>query len=395
MQVPPPAPVALVGEVVSILSSSARVPPVFTQYLPEMQEAVGASRAAVAGAFSIALVTQAISAPMIGRLLDRVHPSVVLTSGSIGNVVGVLVWPQARNLPTLYAAWALLGVTMAATLYDAAFTVVAKWYDGERRRRALTAVTLAAGLASFIFLPIEAALVEAHGLRRALVILASALGVVTVPLHAFALRRPPQQTRRSSRDRSALGTRQFRFLAMASIGAAFVTSGLAIHQVAYFRENGFTAAAAGFATGVIGAMQLVGRLAFTPLMRRARRTVVTTISYALFAAALAVLTIGSSTATTWVFVAAYGTARGMTTLVRAVLVAELFGPERYGAVSGSLSGLTGAAQAVAPLAVGLAYDTSGGYTPVLWMLTGLATFAAARIESPGTGPGDTRGSAVE
>jgi hypothetical protein len=43
---------------------------------------------------------------------------------------------------------------MATLLYEPAFTIVAKWFraPGERRR-AMTAITLVAALASFIFLP--------------------------------------------------------------------------------------------------------------------------------------------------------------------------------------------------------------------------------------------------
>ena len=348
----------------------------FTQFVPEMQALLHTSRAVIAGAFSLALATQAAAAPVVGRLFDRYNPRWLLSIGAVGNTLGVLAWSQVTSVAGFYAVWAWLGISMSLTLYDAAFTVVAKWFDGAARRRALTAVTLLAGLASFIFLPIEAALAEAHGVRQALVILAIALGAITVPLHAFGVSRPPQATvPRAARTR-VTSSSTFRYLAAAAVGSSFVASGLAIHQVSYFREHGFTAKAAAGLTGILGAMQLVGRLGFAPLMRWAPRRIVTTIVYALSAATLGMLAATSNRNVIWVFVVAYGSARGMITLLRATLVVELFGPERFGAVSGTVSGLSGAAQATAPLAVGLLYDQFHGYGPLLWMLFVVALAAA-------------------
>ena len=55
----------------------------------------------------------------------------------------------------------------------------------------MTAMTLVAALASFIFLPLAQALIDAHGWRDALLVLAVILASVTVPLHAVVLRTAP------------------------------------------------------------------------------------------------------------------------------------------------------------------------------------------------------------
>ena len=79
---------------------------------------------------------------------------------------------------------------MAATLYEPAFAAVVSWFP-RGRDRALLTVTLAAGLASTIFMPIEAWLLSRVGWRSALTILTVVLGVVTIPMHAVLLRRAP------------------------------------------------------------------------------------------------------------------------------------------------------------------------------------------------------------
>src|SRR5437868_11668306 len=79
---------------------------------------------------------------------------------------------------------------MACVLYEAAFTVVTKWFR-ERRRQALTAVTLVGGFASFIFSPLSNWLIDEQGWRSALITLAVILAAATVPLHGIFLRRAP------------------------------------------------------------------------------------------------------------------------------------------------------------------------------------------------------------
>ena len=104
-----------------------------------------------------------------------------MTAGSIAATALALTWPRVDGLAAVYALWIGLGLAMATVLYEPAFTVVAKWFaDAAERRRALTALTLVAALASFIFLPLSQALIDVHGWRDALVILALILGGVTI-----------------------------------------------------------------------------------------------------------------------------------------------------------------------------------------------------------------------
>lgn len=227
----------------------------------------------------------------------------------------------------------------------------------------------------FIFLPIEAALADAHGVRTALVILGVALGAVTIPLHLFGVARPPPAGPVVRSDEPVVPSHAFRYLVVASVCAAFIGSGLAVHQASYFREHGFTAKTAATAAGILGAMQLVGRFAFAPAMRRVPRAAVTTGVFGLSAGSLLLLAASDSRAVIWTYIVTYGAARGMITLLRATLVAELFGSARYGSISGAIAGYTGAAQATAPLAVGVLYDLFDGYGPLLWILSAIAVLA--------------------
>src|SRR3712207_7628844 len=94
---------------------------------------------------------------------------------------------------------------MAATLYEPAFAVLAKWFE-RGRGRALLLVTLAGGLASTIFLPLSAWLVGVQGWRGALLALAVLLALFTIVPHALVLRRRPE---RSEEHTSELQSRQY------------------------------------------------------------------------------------------------------------------------------------------------------------------------------------------
>jgi len=380
----------------------------FTAFLRPITEELGWSRGAMSAAFSLALLLQGATALVVGRWLDRHSPRVLMTAGSVAATIGVLLWSQVHRLGAFIALWAALGVVMATILYEPAFTVVTKWFR-RRRRTALTAVTLVAGLASTIFLPLENALIEAYGWRRALVVLAVLLGAITIPLHALVLRAAPAggvdgedvapattgpavpadpaggaDAAPAEHDvRQALHSPSFWFLAAAFVSSSFATSALAVHQVAMLTDHGHSPAFAAGATGALGAMQLPGRVLFGPLGRVTSRRVTTVVVFAALAGGVIILTLSQTVTAVWSFVVLYGAGRGMSTLLRATLVADLFGAAHYGAISGVLSACTTLAVAAGPLAAGVLFDVSGDYRrllQVLLVLTVLATVFSAMVE---------------
>src|SRR2546428_3598420 len=159
----------------------------FPVFLRPMEQDLGASRVAVTAAFSVGLGTSALASISVGRWLDRRGPRALMTAGSCLATLLTLAWARVESLLALYVVWFLLGLAMAATLYEPAFAVVVSWFARGRDPPLLT-VTLVAGLASTIFMPIEAELLERLGWRSALTVLAIVLGVITIPIHALLLR---------------------------------------------------------------------------------------------------------------------------------------------------------------------------------------------------------------
>src|SRR5687767_5299815 len=163
----------------------------FTVFMPVLEADRGWTRGQQSGAFSIAMLLSGLCAAPVGRWLDDRGPRVLMTAGSVAATLLLLALSQVTTLLEFYVVWALIGVVMSTVLYEPAFAVVTAWFE-RRRTRALTAVTLMAGFASTIFMPIEAWLIEQQGWRGSLITLAAFLAVTTILPHALLLRRRPE-----------------------------------------------------------------------------------------------------------------------------------------------------------------------------------------------------------
>ena len=223
----------------------------FPVFLASMEADLGGSRVAITGAFTVGMAVAALAALPVGRWLDRRGPWGLMTLGSCLGTALVIAWSQVSSVGGLYAVWALMGLALGATLYEPAFGAVVRWFPTEHRDRALTVVTLAGALASTIFMPISAGLLQHWGWRPALLGLATILAVVTIPLHGLVLRRqPPHLARprgraagveaaargcpsRWPRARRSSGPCRLAF----AIGS-FATSAVTLHLIPYMVENG-------------------------------------------------------------------------------------------------------------------------------------------------------------
>lgn len=364
----------------------------FGVFLVPMQAELGWSTAELTGAYSLAIVVSAVLAVPVGRRLDQRGPRVLMTAGSLLTVALLLAWSQVATLPLFYGLMALAGVAMATTLYEPAFAVVAVWFT-HRRPTALLVVTALGGLASVVFLPLCGVLVSSYGWRPALVVLALVVALTALPIHALLLRAgPPREASAGAADPSAAGvaarargealaSRSFRWLAACLVLVTLGRIAVVVHLVAYLVERGYTLTQASLAAGLVGILQVCGRLAATAL----RDLLPERLTYAgIFVAQgaavlLLLLTAGHGTGATVAviaFVAIFGLGFGLPELLRATLVADFYGTRSYGAVNGTLAVFVTGARAVAPFAAGALRTFTGSYTLAL-ALAGACVCASA------------------
>jgi MFS family permease len=355
----------------------------FPVFLRPMEQDLGASRVAITAAFSIGLGVSALSSISVGRWLDARGPRALMTAGSILATALTFAWARVDSLGSLYVVWLLMGFAMATTLYEPAFAVIVSWF-ARGRDRALLTVTLVAGLASTIFMPIEAWLLERMGWRAALNTLAVVLGVITIPLHALLLRTGRAGVAgRDGREAASLTlgesarTVVFWVLAIAFVVGNFTTAAITTHLIPYLVDLGYSAAIAAAVIGWMGAMQLVGRIVFVPISARFGARVM--VAAVFFAQALGIVQLPFLTllGTLIPFVVLQGAANGMATLARASSLAEIFGSRNYGAISGAMALGANGARAVGPVGASLLWVALGSYPAVFWTLA--ASLLAAGI----------------
>jgi MFS family permease len=368
----------------------------FTVFITPMHQQFGWSRAAITGAFSLALLLSGVAGLPVGRWLDRFGPRALMTAGSCAAVLLTLAWAAITRLLAIYLVWAAIGVTMAAILYEPAFVVVATWFH-RKRGRALTVLTFIAGFASVVYIPLAGLLVHTRGWRGALVVLALLLAVLTILPHALVLRRRPEELglrpdgvaavqeadttppERSLALREALRGTAFWWLTAAFFLNTLGAGAMFVHLVPYLTDHGYGEGFAAGVTGLVGVMALPGRLVLTPLGDRLPRSLVAAAIFALQTAALLVLLLVQSSAGVVGFVVLFGAGFGAVTPARAALVAEYYGPANYGTISGTLAFFLTGARALAPVGAGILYDFTGGYTILLWSLTAASAVAAFAV----------------
>lgn len=353
----------------------------FAVFLVPMQRDLGFSTAQLTGAFSLALLVSGVAGVGVGRYLDSRSPRPLMTLGSAAGVLLVLGWSQVRGLEAFYALWLAMGLVMAAVLYEPAFIVLAKWFPGPaERRRAMTALTLVAALASFVFLPLSQALIEAHGWRHALVILALVLGAITIPLHGAVLRsadRPPPAQREPdlAGARHALRSATFWRLSGAYFLGSFSGIAMTVLSIPFLLQRGHGAGFAAFAVGLVGVSQIPGRLLFAPLAGLLPLAAATATLFGLIAVGIAVFVSIDTGPAVVAGLVLLGMGNGMATLSRATSIADLYGSGAYGTIAGVTATMTTAARAVGPFAAAV-WAATVGYEAMLWTLVALAVAAA-------------------
>lgn len=380
----------------------------FTVFIAPMQADLGWSQVALTGAFSLALLCSGVAAVPVGRWLDRHGPRALMTLGSCVGSLLLIAWSQVTELWVFYLIMAGIGTVSAAVLYDPAFAIIATWFRRERGR-ALTVLTFFGALASFIFIPLSAWLVEQLGWRMALVALAGILAVITIPLHAVMLRRrpadlgllpdgapaeaDPAQTTRAAPNQpeqsmsaaAAVRETSFWWLSLTFAISTFTYVAMTVHLIPYLVENGNSPTFAATVAGLFGLMSLIGRLTIGPFGDRYPRHIITAGLLAMQLVGIAVLAVSPSMVGALVYIALFGAGMGTMTIMRAALLAERYGPANYGTINGTLSMTLTVAKTLAPLGAGLLAVQLGGYVALLWLLAAMTSVGLVAVLRVGRG----------
>ncbi|MDN5918137.1 MAG: MFS transporter [Pseudonocardia sp.] len=365
----------------------------FPVLAPSIAADTGWEISTVTAAFSAGLIVSALVGIPVGRLLDRHGPRWVMTAGSLLAVPAVVVIATSESLPMFVAGWLVAGVAQSTTLYPPAFAALTRWW-GADRVRALTVLTMVAGLASTVFAPTTAALLGSLDWRGTYLVLAVVLAVLTIPLHLFGLRGTWPEPEPAAVDENGAGddrtagqvarSRAFLLLVTVICLGAFTSFAVPVNQVPLLIERGLSTQAAAWALGLSGVGQVLGRLGYARLVSRTGPRGRAGLICGLLAGTTALLGVLPGPAFLLVVVAmATGAARGVMTLLQATALSDRWPTGLYGRLGGLLSAPVMIAIAIGPWAGSALAGLLGGYPPVFALLAGVALVAA--LLSAGTG----------
>lgn len=347
----------------------------------------GWSHTAITAALSVGLLVSAVAGVRVGRILDTQGPRTVMTLGAVVGVLSLVLVAWSPNLPMFYAAWLVAGFAQSAVLYPPAFAVITRWY-GARRVVPLTTLTLVAGLASTIFAPIVASLIDQVGWRTGYLIMAGILAVVTVPLHAFFLNRSwsdavERSVRRSkSQVRSITRSPRFVILQITMALATFTLFAVTINIIPVLLERGISYSVAAVSLGVIGAGQVIGRIGYSRLVSLTAVHTRTALLFGLGAIGIWLLAYVPGPAAVLIAIAVVlGAVRGCHTLLQATAVSDRWGTQDFGTINGVFTAPMTAVGALAPVSGPALAGVLGSYSAmavVMAVMLTAAAFAATR-----------------
>lgn len=341
-----------------------------------LMHSLGASRTAIAGAFSAGLGIMALMAPWIGRRIDSGRIIGVLRIGLALAVAGLLLLSQADTLWMVYAAYVLLGVAMASLLYETAFGLVTRAVADEHQRLgALSTVTIFGGLASTVFLPVLAWSSETYGWRATGLGCIPALLLSGIVLERFVVPTlVPFERIDEMHDPAdpvvvADGTIGFSLVFVTCTVSAM---SLAVLLIPKLHATGASSLWAASALGAFGVAQLPGRIWLSRIGGQASLRWLTTVPLTTMVVGLFLLALATSVPLAFLGVALFGFGSGLMTLARPWLVQKRFGVAHAGRVNGRIARHQGLARAVGPVAA--VWISGTGHFD--WVFGGLALLLA-------------------
>jgi len=362
------------------------------------------SRTAISGAVSLGGLLAAVSAPRLGRVLDRHGARAVLCFAVLLTGLADMALSLTSSLLMFYALFCIARTSFAGPFDLGIYGAVNNWFVA--RRSVTTAIATLAQMVGLVSLPLIAQAGIGHGGWRAgwLAVGLAVLAVGFLPAWLLLVRAPEDiglvPDRRTPPQAAptgvaplpepafsradALRTRAFWLLSLFTLFAYPVQAGVSLHQAPFLIERGLQPAVAATVVSTFSFTSGVGSLAFGFFPRSLP------VRYALALAALLQL-VGTLTmlsvhapSQAYLAAAAFGAGIGGLLTLLPITWADYYGRRSFGAIRGLA--LTGQvlAQASGPLLSGVLRDWSGSYNLSLQCFAALSCLAvlAALVARP-------------
>ncbi len=369
----------------------------FSLLYPEILEEFSWSRNVTAGAFSLGFLVSTAMLPIIGVLMDRSGPRLIIPLGALMVASGFGLVTLIDSPWAFYATMGLLVINGSMAMSYIVHSMFLPAWFVRNRGLAIGVAFSGVGVGGYILLPIMQDLIDQHGWRTACLALAALVGLVIIPLNALFQRGNPAEMglepdggpapKRDDRPppdpivdrawvetdwtlRRAARTARFWWVFAGFFCGLFAWYAIQAHQTQYLLEEGFSTTAAAEALGLVALFGIVGQISLGWLSDRLGREPAWTLSLLGFAACyLTLIQMQGAPSETLLYtmIAFQGLlGYGLAALFGAVIT-ELFSGRQIARIVAvlSLSGNIGAATGVWFL--GVVHDMTGSYLIGFWV----------------------------
>jgi MFS family permease len=358
----------------------------FTLMVKPFEQEFGWNREQISRCFTIAALSVAICSPFVGRLLDRFEARKLITACMAALGLGLAAMSfLTPSLPQLYLTAVCIGVAGSGTYQLGYARIIATWFE-KRLGGALSIVVAGSGLGSIVIPPLVERSIALFGWRHTyqlLALLPLAIGAPLTLIFARSATRNPAQhasaPAQGSTWRQAIATPSFWLLALGVCCISLSENGALPHLVPMLTDRKMAVAEAAIVTSILGGSSLVGRLLLGWLLDYLEGAHIAALSLVSAGGGVYLLAHASSFRTAAIASLVGGLGMGCELDLIPYMLRRYFGLRSFSALYGTVYSVFAVAGGLAPLVVGHIFDSTGSYTGVLSVFSGLTILASVTM----------------
>jgi MFS family permease len=378
---------AVIGSFLAILNSGMVIVS-FGVFFKPVSAQFDWTRTETSGAFSLATIMSGLVGIAAGKLGDRFNPRlIIVVCGAVEGIAYILL-SQIDSLWQLYFYYGILVGTGMANVVPAT-SLVAKVY--QKQRGLMSGIAMAgAPLGSAFAPPLATLLISRYDWSISYVFI-GVLALFIIAICGFFLFKAPD-TRQPIED-SSNGAQQADFfspkireisfkkvirgwpfwsVSLILFCAYFSQQDMIVHIVPHATDIGISATSAALILTIINIANIAGNYFIGLAADKISSRLAMVIIMAILSISSILLFLAGSLWMLFIFAVLFGISWGGTSTLRSTMVAELFGLNSHGVITGAVFFISVIGGTISPLLTGYVFDVSGNYHIAFLVIVGLS-----------------------
>ena len=324
-----------------------------------------ADRGSTALVFGLTAFLYFVLGAITGPLVQRVGPKPMVLFGGAVQVAGIMAMTRVHSLWQAYVTYCLgVGIGVACC-YVPMVAVVGGWFS-VKRPKAIGLAVSGIGLSSLLGAPIAARLIKAYGWRDAYQVFAVATAVLLLIVATFIRTPASFGTMPPITLSSAVRTRTFLVLYLGTLMISIPLFSAFVNLVPYAEDHGIAKVRAALLISGIGAASIGGRIGLAWFASRFGTGWVYAASFSVMALTQLIwFGAGNTFGVLVVFSLLFGFSYGGFISLSPAYLAEIFGPEQLGGLTGVNYSAAGIGALLGPTLGAWLVDRTGDYSATI------------------------------